>query len=243
MKSPFSARNILEQIENKERCFLVNQDILITEEIKKLIEDENWKKLEEERQYREDSRVELENLLAQSEKRLKECEMRLLHNEKARSGLEALIIQSFLQTNDMEAMYDENIKYDDDKKLELFIEDMRNLKDNCANKVIAPNRKHFNKPIIFFKRIIRKLIRWYVDPVAERQALFNNSVFSYARESFLLNTLLIKKIDELSRLSDQNKQEIKKNKDVFTKSVRRIHEETIKSLDIFIHELNRECPE
>jgi hypothetical protein len=265
MKNLFSAKNILEQIEKKEKCFLVNQDVAITEEIKKIIEDENWDELKEERQYRGDNdeindalrkeiyqsekmRVERENLLAQSERRLKECEMRLLHSEEARVGLEALAIQykeqssgqRFLQTDDMGAACDENNNCDDDKKLELLIEDMRTLKDNRASKAITPNRRHFNKLIIFFKRITRKLIRWYVEPMAERQTLFNNAVFSWAHEILVLNTLLIKRIDELNCLSDQNKQEIKKNKDIFTQSLQRIRKETIKSLEIFVNELSGE---
>jgi hypothetical protein len=273
MKSLFSARNILEQIEKKEKCFLVNQDAATTEEIERIIEDENWDELKQEQQYRGDNeeindalrkkdcqngkiRIELENLLAQSERRLKECEMRLLHNEEARVGLEALAIQckeqssgqlarseearGFLQTDDMEAVRDENNNYDDDKKLELLIEDMRTLKDNRASKAIAPSRKRFNTLIIFFKRIIRKLIRWYVEPMAERQTLFNNAVFSWAHEILLLNAFLIKRIDELNCSSDQNKQEIKKNKDIFTQSLRRMRKETIKSLEIFINELGGE---
>jgi hypothetical protein len=265
MRNLFSAKSILEQIERNEKCFIVNQDVSITEEIKKIIEDEDWDKLKQEQQYRGDSeeiidalrkdvsqsekmRIELEDLLAQSETRLKECEMRLLRNEEARVGLEALLIQyeealsgqRFFKTNEVEIMRNDKALLEINKKLEIFIDDMRNLKDNHACKSIAPSRKHFNRLIIFFKRIMRKLIRWYVEPMTERQTLFNNAAVSYMHEISSLNVLLIKRIEELGCLSDQNKQEIKKNKDIFAQSIRRIRKENINSLEIFINELSGE---
>jgi 2-polyprenyl-3-methyl-5-hydroxy-6-metoxy-1,4-benzoquinol methylase len=77
---------------------------------------------------------------------------------------------------------------------------------------ILSMRKRFNKPIVFVKKVIRKMIRWYVDGIVTQQVNFNGNVTRYLNEEYYLlqylynqNNELKEKISELeSKLEEQN---------------------------------------
>lgn len=41
---------------------------------------------------------------------------------------------------------------------------------------ISSHRKFIGRFIVFFKKIVRKLLKWYIDPIVEQQNRFNGSV-------------------------------------------------------------------
>lgn len=86
----------------------------------------------------------------------------------------------------------------------------------AADRPITSHRKLIGKLIVFGKRVVRKLLRWYINPIAEDQTRFNGYVTSGVNE--LTNKMLMmernfkvidrkfrdmeKRLDQLSSLSD-----------------------------------------
>jgi len=85
-----------------------------------------------------------------------------------------------------------------------------------ADRSITSHRKWIGRFIVFGKRVVRKLLRWYINPIAEDQTRFNGYVTSGVNE--LTNKMLMmernfkvidrkfrdmeKRLDQLSSLSD-----------------------------------------
>lgn len=61
-------------------------------------------------------------------------------------------------------------------KLIRYIEVMERNRENIAYKVLFSNKKTIGKFIIFIKKVIRKTIKWYVEPICFQQTDFNNAV-------------------------------------------------------------------
>ena len=53
------------------------------------------------------------------------------------------------------------------------IQEMKELADNHAFRAISSHRKFLGFIIILFKRIVRKLLKWYIDPICDQQTDFN----------------------------------------------------------------------
>lgn len=56
------------------------------------------------------------------------------------------------------------------------IETMERTRENYAFRYIFSCRKYVGKIIVFFKRVIRKLLKWYIEPICFQQTEFNNAV-------------------------------------------------------------------
>lgn len=53
---------------------------------------------------------------------------------------------------------------------------MNNLRENYAFKSISSHRPYLGACIIFIKRVIRKLLKWYIEPICFQQTKFNVAV-------------------------------------------------------------------
>lgn len=56
------------------------------------------------------------------------------------------------------------------------IQTMENTRQNYAFRHIYSCRKIIGKAIVFCKRVVRKLLKWYIEPICVQQTEFNNSV-------------------------------------------------------------------
>jgi len=108
-----------------------------------------------------------------------------------------------------------NIKRDSYK-----IDDLKIYEDINPNEKITSHRKIFRKLIIISKKIIRKLLKWYANPLAEKQSGFNSRVRDILEKliddiDFLENDVQIKqlKIEDLEiKVSKIKELEIKVSK-------------------------------
>ena len=66
------------------------------------------------------------------------------------------------------------------------MEECRNLLNNqfsvITYRVLEPGPRKFGKLIVFMKKVVRKLVRFYVDPVVEQQNRFNFTVAEFSNE-------------------------------------------------------------
>ena len=53
---------------------------------------------------------------------------------------------------------------------------MESTRENIAHRNIYSHRKFIGKFIVFGKKVTRKLLKWYIDPVCYQQTRFNNAV-------------------------------------------------------------------
>ena len=74
--------------------------------------------------------------------------------------------------NKLIKFYDELITSD---SLMDNLENMKRTQEIYSLKPITSKRKFFAPLVIYFKRIVRRLMRWYVEPVYEKQMKFNNA--------------------------------------------------------------------
>ena len=58
-------------------------------------------------------------------------------------------------------------------KYQESLQTLNALADNRAFRPISSHRKLLGSIIIFFKRIVRKLLKWYIEPISEQQTDFN----------------------------------------------------------------------
>ncbi|SEB28289.1 FkbM family methyltransferase [Paenibacillus sp. 276b] len=63
-------------------------------------------------------------------------------------------------------------------ELDKYINNMLKLRENFAYRYLHSQRKFIGPLIVFGKKIIRKLLKWYIEPVAYQQTEFNNNVTS-----------------------------------------------------------------
>jgi len=52
------------------------------------------------------------------------------------------------------------------------------LRENLAFRQLYSCRKYIGKFIVFFKRVVRKCLKWYIEPICFQQTEFNNAAFS-----------------------------------------------------------------
>ena len=57
----------------------------------------------------------------------------------------------------------------------------------------------------FLRRVIRKLLRWYIDPVCEQQTKFNEAALSSIEKLNELNSIALQKIADLESRSELSK--------------------------------------
>ena len=85
----------------------------------------------------------------------------------------------------------ENISSDVDCLLS-SLSAMRQAKDNLPWKPLISHRRVIGSVIVFLKRIVRRCLKWYIDPIASQQSAFNNSVTDavHALTNIISNTSL-----------------------------------------------------
>ena len=76
---------------------------------------------------------------------------------------------------------------------------MEHMGNNSSYRLLTSNRKIIGPFIVFIKKLVRKLLFWYVEPVCERQTIFNDSATRSAKQLSELNNELIQNILWLSR--------------------------------------------
>ena len=64
------------------------------------------------------------------------------------------------------------------RNLDIDISFMKDNAENRAYRVLHSNRPIIGKPIVFFKKVLRKFLKWYIDPICNQQTDFNKSSLS-----------------------------------------------------------------
>lgn len=72
------------------------------------------------------------------------------------------------------------------------------IKDNFAFRPLFSHRKIIGKMIVFVKRIIRKMLKWYVEPICFQQSDYNNHIVKALYDSIEIMKDLIEKNNSLS---------------------------------------------
>ena len=90
------------------------------------------------------------------------------------------------------------------------LETLERTRQNYAFRELKSNRKIIGKWIIFFKRIVRKCLKWYIEPICFQQTEFNTAATSAISNNMYAERELQKKLGELGEkieLEDKRKQE------------------------------------
>lgn len=61
-------------------------------------------------------------------------------------------------------------------KVSIYVGTLEQTRENNTNRVILSHRRVIGRLVVFAKRVIRKLSRWYIDPPWQQQTTFNNAV-------------------------------------------------------------------
>lgn len=80
------------------------------------------------------------------------------------------------------------------------------LKETCENYAFRPvlsNLGILGLPVIFFKRVIRKLLKWYIEPICFQQTTFNTAVTNSIEHITELQLMLLASIGEQANISKQ----------------------------------------
>ena len=88
------------------------------------------------------------------------------------------------------------------------IQQMRDLAENYAYRPIYSCRKYIGKFIVFGKRVVRKLLKWYLEPVCFQQTEFNLAV-----------------VGTVSKLNEGHKQTAQRLRDEQTQVAQRLRDE------------------
>lgn len=70
----------------------------------------------------------------------------------------------------------------DAKRMEECLYLMNTQSGVITYRVLEPGPRKFGKLIVFMKKVVRKLIRFYVDPVVEQQNEFNRTTAQFAAQ-------------------------------------------------------------
>lgn len=96
----------------------------------------------------------------------------------------------------------------------LAVETMKAYKDLYAHRLIRSHRKYIGHIIIFGKKVLRRCLKWYINPITEQQTIFNNATLE-STEILLQKinsmevengSLLVKLNDQMGRMEDLENQ-------------------------------------
>jgi len=59
-----------------------------------------------------------------------------------------------------------------------LVDVLNQTRENSAYRLILSHRKYLGHAIIFVKKVIRRCLKWYIDPICSQQTEFNNTVTS-----------------------------------------------------------------
>ena len=103
-------------------------------------------------------------------------------------------------------------KGNDFERISYMISNLRSaerIKDNFAFRPIFSHRKILGKSIVFIKRVIRKILKWYIEPICFQQSDYNSYIVKAVYESSEIMRDLIEKNDRLSNEISILKEKIK----------------------------------
>lgn len=79
-----------------------------------------------------------------------------------------------------------------------LIETMKETSENYAFRPLISDQKVIGKGIIFFKKTIRKLLKWYIEPICFQQTAFNQAVTHSITRLAEIQSELIVSVAELA---------------------------------------------
>jgi FkbM family methyltransferase len=121
-----------------------------------------------------------------------------------------------------------------------YINSMLQTRENYAYRYLHSHRKVIGPLIIFAKKVVRKLLKWYVEPIAFQQTRFNNAVTpAIGRVTEIISelTLKTKKIEESY---EDNQEVIIKKQENFDNIVAQLIENHEKQYDVVTQLMQRQ---
>lgn len=89
------------------------------------------------------------------------------------------------------------------------IASMERTRENYAFRNIYSCRKYIGPIIVFCKRVVRKILKWYIEPICFQQTEFNNAVTPAIGRLCELQNFTIKKQNEIHKAVDVYKEQLK----------------------------------
>ena len=89
---------------------------------------------------------------------------------------------------------------------------LKETSENYAFRPLFSEVKVIGKGIIFAKKVIRKLLRWYIEPICFQQTAFNNAVLHSIEQISKLQVDLLVSVAELAKRTKQNDLEAESQK-------------------------------
>lgn len=115
-----------------------------------------------------------------------------------------------------EIIYNKMIKYldgnngeniDSTKSTNNNIEKMKEFKEVYAHRLIKSHRKYIGSAIVFGKKVARRLLKWYINPITEDQTMFNNATVDVIEDlSNEINKNLSEQERQINKINDLEKQ-------------------------------------
>lgn len=96
-----------------------------------------------------------------------------------------------------------------------YIDMLERTRTNHAYRPIISNRRYTGRLIVFVKKVIRKLLKFYVEPIAIQQSEFNNAVTpTIGRMTEIQNELINEIASLVDRIDKSNQIEKKVNREI-----------------------------
>lgn len=83
-----------------------------------------------------------------------------------------------------------------------YIDIMVKTKENPAYRYLKSHRKFIGQLVTFIKKVVRKSLKWYIEPITNQQTEFNNAVAPAIGRIAELTTRLINKTEDLTKSSE-----------------------------------------
>ena len=88
-----------------------------------------------------------------------------------------------------------------------LIDILKETSENYAFRPLVSERKLIGPVIIFFKRTVRKLLKWYIEPICFQQTVFNNAVTRSIKKIAEIQKELVVSVAELTKQASLANQE------------------------------------
>jgi len=85
-----------------------------------------------------------------------------------------------------------------------MIDTLKETSENYAFRALTTDIKVIGGCVIFLKRAVRKLLKWYIEPICFQQTVFNNADTRSIEQLTELQAELLSSVAELSRQVNQN---------------------------------------
>ena len=88
-----------------------------------------------------------------------------------------------------------------------LIDILKETSENYAFRPLISEQKLIGPVIIFFKRTVRKLLKWYIEPICFQQTVFNNAVTRSIKKIAEIQKELVVSVAELTKQTSLANQE------------------------------------